>query len=420
MPAGPERIKKILDYYSVNGEDKTCKKFNLRPASLERYIRESQIISGEEKPGRIPKEGESIIDRKKTENEEVISIKSYEIRTLEQLLKYTEIDTDVWEVYKSVVNQWGSDSNPCFQVKAWLRLKAPGLDLKKQIEIFKADAISHAPKYKEIKHDIKSDNMLEISCPDLHYGQLSWNKETGRANYDIKTAEQLYINGVSYIILQAKQYTPGRIIFIVGSDFYNVNSLQNTTLAGTKQDEDTRWQRTFTQGRKMVVKAVDMCREIAPVDLIVIPGNHDFERSFYLGESLSCWYSNCNNVRVFNSPRTRKYAAWGRCLIGFTHGDKEKVDRLPLIMATEQKENWARSEYREWHIGHLHHKKSFAWLPVQEENGVRVRIMPSLCARDAWHAESGYDSIREAVGLIWNKERGNIAQFSFTVERGGE
>ncbi len=364
-------------------------------------------------------ESENSFQQEVTEDTQTLTTKSYEIRTLDELLAYSKVDLDVWEVQKYNVNQWGSAAYPCFQVKAWLQRKAPGLDLKKQIELFVADASKHAPAYPKIKHKLNSGNMLEISIPDLHYGQLSWDEETGRANYDIAIAEKLFIEAVHYLIQHAATYKPELITFLVGSDFYNVNSLQNTTLMGTKQDEDTRWQKTFTYGRQMIVRGVDMCRELAPVNIVVVRGNHDFERTFYLGDSLSCWYNKCNNVAVDNGPRTRKYIPWGRCLIGMTHGDKEPMQRLPLLMATEQKQLWAASEYREWHIGHLHHKKKFAYVPTDEENGVRVRILPSLCALDAWHSESGYDALREAQGFIWNKDHGNIARFSYIAERGG-
>lgn len=420
MALSPETAQNIYAYYSEHGQSATCEKFNLRPDTLKRYLRWHRENSGESIPTAPIPENETIIDRMVKDDQEIISVKSRIVRTVDELLDYCSIDRSIWEAYKSVVNQWGSEKNPCFQVKAWLRLKEKGLDIKKQLEIFKADAAAHAPKYPTIKHDLKSDNLLEISCPDIHFGQLSWDEETGRENYDIKIAEQKYIEAVSDLAEKSKPYSPSRILLPIGSDFFNVNSLTNTTLAGTKQDEDTRWQKTFQAGWKMVVRAADILRTMAPVDIIVIPGNHDWERSFYLGSCLAAWYNNCNDVRVFNSPRPRKYAVWGRCMIGYTHGDKEKAQTLPLIMATERPNDWAVTEYREWHIGHLHHKKTLAWLPVQEENGVRVRIMPSICARDAWHSESGYDAIREAVGLIWNKQRGNVAQFSYTIERGRE
>lgn len=362
----------------------------------------------------VKADGDRQIIREEAGDELSIVTRSSDIRTLEELIEYCEIDLESWEVTKFICNSWGNDGNECFQVKAWMK-KRFGFDIKAQIELFKAEAVAHAPKYEPIAHDTQSGNMLEISLPDLHFGQLSWGKETGGANYDIKIASKLYTEAVSYLLHHAKVYNPEKIVFLVGSDFFNVNNLENTTLGGTRQDEDGRWQKTFTYGRKLVVQAVDMCREVAPVELVVILGNHDTERTFYLGESLECWYNRCDNVKVDNDPRRRKYIQWGKSLIGMTHGHAEKTGQLPLIMATEAADMWAKSQYREFHIGHLHHKRTFAWVPVQEENGVRVRVLPSLVARDAWHAEMGYNAIRQGQAFVWNRDRGCIAEFNFVL-----
>jgi hypothetical protein len=365
----------------------------------------------------VKADGERQIIREESENELSIVTRSSDIKTLDDLISFCDIDLDTWEVYKFLCNSWGNEDNECFQVKAFLRRKVPGFDMAKQIALFREQAAAHAPKYEPIQHEHKTGNMLEMSLPDFHFGQLSWGKETGRANYDIKIATDIYREAVSNLLHHAKPYTPEKIIFMVGSDFFNVNNQNNTTTGGTPQDEDGRWQKTFTYGRQLVVSAVDMCREIADVEVVVIPGNHDTERSFYLGDSLACWYNQCNNVKVNNDPSPRKYIRWGKNLIGMTHGSEEKTQMLPLIMATEAPDMWAKTVFREFHIGHLHHKRTFAFVPVQEENGVRVRILPSLCARDAWHTKKGFESIRQGQAFLWNETRGCIAEFNFVLEK---
>jgi hypothetical protein len=53
-------------------------------------------------------------------------------------------------------------------------------------------------------------------------------------------------------------------------------------------------------------EVIDKCASIAPVDVIIIPGNHDEERTFYMGDALACRYEGNPNVTVDNSPKTRK------------------------------------------------------------------------------------------------------------------
>lgn len=268
------------------------------------------------------------------------------------------------------------------------------------------------PQYPKLKYSSTSGNAAEISIHDLHFGSLCWGPETGQ-NYDIKIAQKIYLDAVLNLAAEIERFEPERILFPVGSDFFNVNSKLNMTVAGTPQDEDCRYQKTYVYGRRMVVMAVDLLMVIAPVDVVIVPGNHDEERAFYLGDSLSSWYRDTEAVVVDNSPTPRKYWKFGKCLVGLTHGDKEVKGTLPLIMATEEPKLWAETEYREWHTGHLHHKNTKSYDYATESNGIRERILPSLAATDSWHKKKGYGGLREAESFIWNRDKGNVASFRY-------
>ena len=87
-------------------------------------------------------------------------------------------------------------------------------------------------------------------------------------------------------------------------------------------------------------------------------------------------------------------------MIMFTHGDKEKPAEMPLIMATEEPEMFARTQHREVHCGHLHKEM------INEYRGIKVRFIPSICGNDEWHKMKGYEAKRTGQAHIWNKERG--------------
>ena len=147
---------------------------------------------------------------------------------------------------------------------------------------------------------------------------------------------------------------------IVGNDFFNVNSKDEATAHGTRQAEDDRWHKTFIAGRKLWVEILEMCMQVAPVDVLVIPGNHDFERSFYLGEYLDGWFSEDPIVNIDNHASPRKYYKFGNVLLGLTHGSEEKESSLPLLMATDVKSKpmWSETKFHEWHLGHIHRKRT--------------------------------------------------------------
>lgn len=285
-----------------------------------------------------------------------------------------------------------------------------GIDLAKE---FKQAISTHKPyKYKPVYNYSTSGNAVEVAIHDLHFGSLCWGAETGE-NYDIKIAKKVFLDAINHFISATKHLKPELFILPTGSDFFNVNSKLNTTVAGTLQDEDCRYQKTFNFGLEMLVIAIDILRGIAPVHVPFIPGNHDEERAFYLGVALASWYRKCNNVTVDNAPTTRKYWQWGKCLLGLTHGSEEVKGTLPMIMATEQPQLWAKTKYREWHTGHLHHKANKSYDYGLENNGVRERIIGSLAAADSWHTKKGYSGLREAEAFIWNKNKGQIASFSY-------
>ena len=79
-----------------------------------------------------------------------------------------------------------------------------------------------------------------------------------------------------------------------------------------------------------------------------IPGNHDFQTSFYAIVNLASWFRNDENVMVDTNPKTRETYRFGKNLIGYTHGDKEKK-RIFGNMQIEAPEAWGRTLYREWH-----------------------------------------------------------------------
>ena len=333
---------------------------------------------------------------------------SHEIRTLDQLLAYTRVDLNKFYVSKHVINSWGSADNPSFQVKAWLTLKdaEPESDEERIKELIE-EAKAYMPVYPKIEYsEEKSGNMLEISLMDSHFGRLAWGLETGDKNYNLKIAEKMILETVESILSKSMFYNIDKILLPVGNDFFNVNDSTNTTFNNTAQSEDERWQKTFVKGRNIWIKIIEMCSTIAPVHALTVVGNHDTERTFYLMDSLECWFNNHESVVIDNSPKNRKVFKWGNGAIMYTHGCNEKVGDLPLIFATEFPIEFSSSEYRDIHIGHLHRSSRTGFLGSEDINSVDVIVKPSLVPLDQWSASKGYRALSRTEAEIWNKDTG--------------
>lgn len=369
------------------------------------------------------KGGETEIDISKNK-QTITSPKSTRIKTLKDLIEVCKIDTEIWNVERYVVNKWEVGSQvdgqiivePLFQIKAWLKRHNEVFELKQIRDEIIKEAKEFSPKYTPINYEHKQQGqLLEINIFDLHFGKLCWGLETG-TNYDTKIARKRFINAISGIISRVKGYDIKQVVFPIGQDFFNADDLRNQTTAGTLQDEDVRWQKTYKAGRELLITGIDMLSQIAPVDVVVVQGNHDFQRSFYVGDAMECWYNNNDNVTVNNSPNPRKHYKFGKCLISYTHGNNEKIIDLPLLVASEEPALWAATKYREIHVGHLHHKKEIKFMATQEHKGMVIRFMRSLSGTDAWHNLKGYKGgIQACEAFIWDENEGLICQFSHNL-----
>jgi hypothetical protein len=276
-------------------------------------------------------------------------------------------------------------------------------------------------KPEKIRVDDDENNLLEISIFDLHVGKLAWAGETGE-NYDVKIARERFLTSIGVLLHRASGFNYSKILFPVGNDFFNSDNLFNTTTKGTPQDEDLRWQKTFKVGTQLLVDGINVLKQTGvPIEVMVIPGNHDMERSYYMGSFLEAWFRNDDTITINNGASPRKYYRHGEVLLGFTHGNEEKENSLPMIMANdiESKPLWSKTKFHEWHLGHQHRKKNIKFTvldksqQLNEDLGVTVRYLSSLSGTEEWHHRKGYiGSIKAADAFIWNDELGLIAHLN--------
>lgn len=357
------------------------------------------------------------------------------VKTLDELLASAKIDSNVWKVKDYVVNKWDVTSWKLnkpqtiqnWQVKARLEKDVKLSDIIDIDTMFKNMAKNYKPQvYDFSKLNNKTsdeNNLLEISIFDLHIGKLAWGGETFE-NYDTKIATERFLTAIKNLLQRARGFEYSKILFPVGNDFFNSDTILNTTTKGTQQDEDLRWQKTFSVGVKLLVDGINLLKQTGvPVDVIVIPGNHDFERSYYMGKFLEAWFNNDPMVNVNNGASPRKYYRFGNLLLGLTHGSEEKESSLPMLMASdiESKPMWSETKFHEWHLGHQHRKKNVKYgtnhsNELNEDLGVTVRYLSSLTGTEEWHHKKGFvGCIKAADGFIWNDEFGLLAHLNTNI-----
>lgn len=355
------------------------------------------------------------------------------IVTLEDAVAFAEVDTTTWRVKSWECTSW--------EVAMKMRVKdGPDRAEKHQLWRISLKLERLFPKYiqdgleavyKRFEDAARGfvfdrphvaaragGSLMEINIPDVHMGKLCWKPESGD-NYDLRIAESAYDRAVAELQARASGFDVEEAVFLIGSDFFHIDTLAATTTGGTHVDVDGRYAKMVEVGVMAVIRAIDRLADACRLVRVVwVPGNHDRLSSYHLAREVAAWFRNDDRVRVDCGPAARKYVRYGCNLIGYTHGDRIKHVKLPLIMATERPRDWAESTCREWHCGHLHTSRSLETAACDEHAGVKIRVVSSLSGTDAWHFENGFvGNARSAEAFIYDKACGLVANFHAVSSR---
>ena len=176
------------------------------------------------------KPGEHELTDERMGDQRILTVKSCDIRTIEQALELSQVDTKVWRVAdkpRPVLNHWQvtmrtgvtsttdgetttskHDVNTYdnFQIKFALERIVPAATQDAFDNIF-ADMKKYAPKYPVIHRPKLTDEkfLYEIAAmADPQIGRLSWGKETG-VDYDVKIATTNAINRKIFEVTRLEQ-----------------------------------------------------------------------------------------------------------------------------------------------------------------------------------------------------------------------
>ena len=378
-----------------------------------------------------PSKKEIIRDFKKDTG--VITTRSLDVKTVEEALEVSGVDLDIWEVDRFVINSWEvtmklkqtlkgnfvDKPKTCtnWQVKIWLKKKTDQLLGFESIleSIQKQSPHIRLIKRKPLKPK-SSERVLELSLFDPHIG-LRCQKPASDVRWSINIAQETMFSVLEQLLEYAEHYGPFEyIVFPFGNDFLHTDNVYNTTTQGTHQPEAEAWKTTFIAAEQIAIQLVDRIKRVAPIKIIVVPGNHARQSEFVLGRLLRAYYHNDKNVSINAEPSPYKFHHYGVNLIGFEHGHSIKQPvRLAALMANECRDIWSKTVYREWHLGDQHRKGSNK-PSMLEEQGVSVEYLPGLTAPNEWHRLKSFNwQKRAGLGFIWDKTCGPISRLQVNI-----
>jgi len=264
-----------------------------------------------------------------------------------------------------------------------------------------------AVKFVEIHSDKKTVD-VEISLSDFHLA-----KKVIDGNNDIEVRKAAYMHVVQELIKNVRAvYNIDTVVFPISNDFFHTDNYQNATTAGTPQDTIVDYAQEYEHGFDLLVQAIDFLKANAEeVQVILVQGNHDKTKSYYLAHALEVYYSEDSSIYFDRSTSSVKGISLGTTFIGYHHGNC-KIEDLPLLFATHKdySQEFGNAVYREVHTGDKHHYMA------KEVKGVRIQQMPSLSGTDRWHADNNFvHSIRAGLALVYDHSHGKIAEFESRI-----
>jgi hypothetical protein len=278
-------------------------------------------------------------------------------------------------------------------------------DLIKELE-------QYSPTYPTIKHK-KSNNghLLVIDIADLHINKYAEAHLTG-ADYNSKIAVNRAIEGTKGLIQKASGFNVEKVVFVIGNDVLNTDNLSRSTTKFTPQDTDVNWFKAFNIAKDCYIKCIELCMQVANVDIIHCPSNHDEMTGCLLAQTLQAWFRQSKNLTFNISPKYRKYYQFHNSMLEFEHGHRGKMANLPLQMANEEPQMWANTKFRYAYLHHVHHQDKTQFKSGKDFTGCNVTYLRSPSSADLWHAESGYDNMVAVEAFLHSKDMGRVAHLT--------
>lgn len=336
----------------------------------------------------------------------IISPNTERVMSIEDLMKKCDVDESTRDIERSVVNkrdnvmkdaEWKAIITELYQVKARLK-KKNGISKEEMQQIIAESIKWYSIQIPLEKREYNKWVLAEVNISDPHFWKLARKDETWHS-YDLKIAERMYLDRIDEIISDISLYNPERIVYIIGNDYFHIDNKHNTTTQWTPQDVDSRHQKWFQVWLKVARESIEKLWRIAPVDVIVVYGNHDKVASYHLWVVLETLYEWNEHITIDNTPKEFKVYEYGKCMLCFDHGEWPKENQMAQIAARDYPEIRWRTRFREWHRWHFHKEMT------NDYNWFRVRTQPSISAPDAWHASKWYGSLRWAKWYIRLKDK---------------
>jgi hypothetical protein len=242
-----------------------------------------------------------------------------------------------------------------------------------------------------------------LTITDFHLGMYAYEAETGD-NWDTNIARQVFLDAIQQMVDASPKAHYGMLNQL--GDFLHWDGiLAVTPQSGHVLDADTRYSKLVELTMDIMVEAVRiMLAKFGEVIIVQAEGNHDISGSIWLRKHIKHMFKDEPRVSVIDNDFPFYAHLHGKCMLGFHHGHKVKMQQLQRVFSSEPRfrSMWGQADYSYIHCGHFHHER------VVEDGGAIVEQHPSLSGRDAYAARGGWVSARGAKIITYHETDGEI------------
>lgn len=342
-------------------------------------------------------------------------------KTPNDILKMFGYSPDEWEIVSWTFGTWEvaikdeNENRRCTTIRAKIKPIIKKELTREQYlsiaeDVFKESINPIKIPVKKKDDTLNKNKMLELTGIELHLGKLAWNGDTGQ-DYDKNIAQGRFYKILNEVVEQQDVEKCDTCLVCIGNDFFNSDTVNNTTTKGTPQQNDMRFKKMFNTGLEMYTQFLLTLREkFNHIEVRLQSGNHDYMSSFYLYIALSCYFKNDSVIKFSNDYKDVQCFKWGKCAIFYSHGDTN-LKRLIKSIPSEFYKEWGSSIFRELHLGHLHSE-----IVIDDNSGLVTRRVGSPTGTDAWHYEERFiGATQKYQTFVWDKNEGllNVKYITF-------
>ncbi|MDB2471464.1 metallophosphoesterase [Flavobacteriaceae bacterium] len=267
----------------------------------------------------------------------------------------------------------------------------------------------YKPKAKPKSKKFDADTLPTIVIGDSHFGMRADARETKARDYDTKIASNDMLDAIDYLVDLAP--ASEKCLLVNVGDFIHANGSSGTTFGGTKLDVDTRIEVVLETAAQTFLFAIDkLLAKHKSCVVVMARGNHDSDTAIALALILKFYYSKEPRVTILDPHGFFHTVQFGKNLLAVHHGDKVKAVKLGAILPKMLPEQWSKTVYRKWLVGHIHHQNA-----IETDNGVFVEAFGTLAPPDSWHAGAGYGASSVMNQVVFHRDGGEVIRHVYQI-----